>query len=315
MNAVFPLELRWSDAWILLGYITVLATLAGFASRFWWVLELASHFRLQYLIILTGLTVAFAVTGHHKSSLIFLLGSALNLAVIFPSYVGGSNASAADLPLRVMALNVQRSNQNYAQVKRIIAQHSPDLIVLQEVDAAWLHELSVLNKQYPYTINEARNTNFGIALFSKFALQKADVVYLSDVRFPSLLAEVAIGERRITILGTHPPPPKGAFYAQLRNNQLAAIVRARQRANGPFLLLGDLNTSPWSYHFISLLEEAGLYSAARGYGVLPTWPAQLFPIGIPIDHCLHSEEIKVVDFRLGEQVGSDHLPIVVDLMV
>lgn len=315
MNAVFRLDLRWSSAWVLLGYLTVLATLAGFASRLWWVLELASHFRFQYLIILAGLTFGLAATRRYKSSLIFLLGSALNLAVIAPSYMSGSDSSAAELPLRVMSLNVQRSNQNYAEVRHIIERHSPDLIVLQEVDIGWLRELSGLSKQYPYTINEARNTNFGIALFSKFALQKADIVYLSDARYPSILADVAIDDRRITILGTHPPPPTGAFYAQLRNTQLTAIVRARQRANGPFLLLGDLNTSPWSYHFIRLLEEADLHSAARGYGVLPTWPAQLFPMGIPIDHCLHSEGIKVVDFRLGERVGSDHLPIFVDLMI
>lgn len=315
MNGVLLLNLRWAEAWAVLGYITVLATLAGFASKFWWVLELASHFRFQYFIVLTLLTFGLAAAGRYKTSLVFLLGSALNLLVIAPSYVSSGDSSTGVMPLRVMSLNVQRSNESYAEVIGIIQRHSPDLVVLQEVNPKWLRELSSLNKHYPYVIEEARNNNFGIALLSKFPLTSGEVLFFGDRRFPSILADVAIDNKRITILGTHPPPPTGAFYADLRNTQLAAIPRARQRANGPFILLGDLNTSPWSHHFVRLLEKAGLHSASRGYGVLPTWPAQLFPIGIPIDHCLHSDGIKVADFKVGERVGSDHLPIIVDFMI
>jgi endonuclease/exonuclease/phosphatase family metal-dependent hydrolase len=36
-------------------------------------------------------------------------------------------------------------------------------------------------------------------------------------------------------------------------------------------------------------------------------------LGIPIDHCLVSSDIGVAGFAHGPDLGSDHLPIVVDL--
>ena len=41
--------------------------------------------------------------------------------------------------------------------------------------------------------------------------------------------------------------------------------------------------------------------------------AQLGPLGIPIDHLLHSAELQIVDRRTGPDVGSDHRGLVVDI--
>jgi endonuclease/exonuclease/phosphatase (EEP) superfamily protein YafD len=36
---------------------------------------------------------------------------------------------------------------------------------------------------------------------------------------------------------------------------------------------------------------------------------------VSIDHLLHSSELAVADRRLGPPMGSDHLPLVVDLSI
>ena len=39
------------------------------------------------------------------------------------------------------------------------------------------------------------------------------------------------------------------------------------------------------------------------------------PLGIPIDQCLVSRGIQVANVRTGNDVGSDHLPLIVDLAI
>lgn len=40
-----------------------------------------------------------------------------------------------------------------------------------------------------------------------------------------------------------------------------------------------------------------------------------FLISIPIDHCLISPEIKVSNIETGGNVNSDHLPLIIDLVI
>ena len=82
-----------------------------------------------------------------------------------------------------------------------------------------------------------------------------------------------------------------------------------------FLWLGDLNATPWSAHFKRLLRNAKLRNASRGHGIHRTWPVGMWLMRIPIDHALHSVDVAIADFYVGDEVGSDHLPIVVDVIV
>jgi endonuclease/exonuclease/phosphatase (EEP) superfamily protein YafD len=52
-----------------------------------------------------------------------------------------------------------------------------------------------------------------------------------------------------------------------------------------------------------------------GFGLLPSWPTFLFFkwLMLPLDHCLVSNDIRVADARTGEPIGSDHLPLIVEI--
>ena len=67
-----------------------------------------------------------------------------------------------------------------------------------------------------------------------------------------------------------------------------------------------------SHHFRLLLRRTGLRDSARGRGVQPTWPAGSPLLAIPLDHCLHSPDIAILQRRIGGDVGSDHYPVIVD---
>ena len=77
--------------------------------------------------------------------------------------------------------------------------------------------------------------------------------------------------------------------------------------------MGDLNITMWSPNYQEFVDRAELKNTRQGHGILPSWPTQFPVLSIPIDHVLVSSEIQVRDTRIGRNVGSDHLPIIVDL--
>ena len=82
------------------------------------------------------------------------------------------------------------------------------------------------------------------------------------------------------------------------------------------VVLGDLNASMWSPHYRQLVKRSGLRNARRGYGVHPTCGSvdeKILLRAVPFDHCLVDDSWVVKDFRSGPYLGSDHLPIVIEL--
>ena len=72
----------------------------------------------------------------------------------------------------------------------------------------------------------------------------------------------------------------------------------------------------WSPHYRDLIDTTGLINVRDGFGVLPSFPMDSYsPLRVPIGHCLVSEDIGVIDCRLGEATGSDHAPLIVELLI
>jgi endonuclease/exonuclease/phosphatase family metal-dependent hydrolase len=214
-----------------------------------------------------------------------------------------------------MLVNVNTRYGNSARVADALRRFSPDIVVLEEVSTKWLSDLGPVLASYEHSSQEPREDNFGIALFSRFPFTQSGVAYIGDAEVPSIVAEIETGQGKCTVLATHPLPPAGREYSRLRNGQLAQLPRYVHRAASPVLLLGDLNVSPWSPYFRRLLRESGLRDSAQGRGVRPTWPTFNPLMLIPIDHCLYSPGIAIVNRQTGPHVGSDHFPVVVDFVI
>lgn len=191
----------------------------------------------------------------------------------------------------------------------------PDVIVLEEVDKTWLDRLAPVLGRYPHAHVHPRPDNFGIALFSRLPLKAKETLWLGGSGLPSILARVEGPDGEFRLLATHPMPPGGRYHTARRDRQLAALPEVVAADGSPLLLLGDLNTTPWGASYRALLAETGLVDSLQGRGPQASWPARLGWFGIPIDHCLHSEGIVVLDRRIGPDVDSDHLPVIVDFAV
>jgi endonuclease/exonuclease/phosphatase (EEP) superfamily protein YafD len=209
-------------------------------------------------------------------------------------------------------MNVHSGNKDHLKAIEFIQASNPDFFVAEEITEDWLTSLRSSLKQYPHSIARSRPDEFGIALFSKKPLEDAAIIQLGALGFPSIKATMLIGAERLTIVAIHPPPPIMEAFREERLRQIKnlpeIIVKERN-----IIVLGDLNMTPWSPDFQNLLREASLFDCRKGFGIHPTWPTVLPWMLIPIDHCLVSKGLTTIGFSTGNNIGSDHYPLVVDL--
>jgi len=288
------------------------ATALGFLGRFWWFFDLFSHFRVQYLLGLLVLSALLWVARRRAIAMGFLGFAGVNLLTVLPLYLPPSSNPHNAWPLRVMLLNVNTERGDPARVMNEMSAVDPDLVILEEIDKNWTDKLAATTSAYPYSVTRPRNDNFGIALYSKHPIVKSALVLNDEARIPSIVATVDTPSGYLQVIATHPLPPVGAEQSRLRNHQLAQLP-THIKPDIPTILIGDLNTTPWNYYFRRLLAESGLRDSAQGFGVQPTWPDLIWPLRLPIDHCLHSSDVIIQDRWIGAPVGSDHYPLLVDL--
>jgi endonuclease/exonuclease/phosphatase (EEP) superfamily protein YafD len=117
----------------------------------------------------------------------------------------------------------------------------------------------------------------------------------------------------ISIFTIHFFTPTKEWRFRNRNlefKDLGSIVNSNQNS---MIVAGDFNASTWSPSYQSFVHETKLNDARFGFGVIPTFPTNFPPIMIPIDQCLVSSDLKILDFNSGPNIGSDHLPVILEV--
>ncbi len=306
--------LRW---FILASIVDVVLSIAGYLGEFNLLFELNSHFKLQYMLIGISIFIFFALV---RSKKIWLLVSAfciiINLAEIVPWYFPAPAfaGAAPGQQLRILHSNVLTSNQRYADVISMVKAEQPDIAVFVEVSTSWDRELAVLSEMFPYSSGQQESEAFGSAIYSKLPLVNTSVKSFSSPK-KSLLADVQFQGKVISMMLVHPSVPIKPDSFIDRNKQLAAIGEYAAQVKNPLILVGDFNTTMWSPFYKNMVKTAGLRNARSGFGILPTWPTFMPLVYIPIDHFLVSKEIGVLNIHTGPKVGSDHLPLITDLVL
>jgi len=308
--------IRWkASLWGLLAICVAgpaICTLVGFGGRWWWALELASHFRMQYFTLLALGSLAFFLGRRRKLAACSLLLAIVNLAFIAPLYCGASSPRAGAPTFRAMFLNLNTSNDQYGKVLDFIRLTGPDFIVLAEASDRWMKELDDGLGGYPSSRVKSQEDNFGIAILSDLPILDGGIISIGQAGVPSVMVRLHTGHQPFTVIGTHPPPPTSRLWAWHRDKQLQELAEVVLQQQGPLIVMSDLNATSWSPCFADLLAETGLKDSRQGFGLQPTWPCSMPLLRIPIDHCFVSSEIVVHGRWVGPDVGSDHYPIVVE---
>lgn len=307
-------------AWLALAGL-LLASLLAQLGRFGWLPELATHFRIQYLAVALLLAVVFALLRRPVPA---LLAVALLLLQVW--YTGdyllpsaSQRAQPAGEPVRLLSLNLYYRNHDHDAVRDYLRARDPDVLVLSELTPEWVRELAAVTAGYPYWKSVDQRGPWGLGVFSRYPLREAVALDLGVPGSVNVRAILDLPGGALDLVAVHLSSPTSAARAAMRNRQLEALAKllgpAAVSGAPPRLLVGDMNLTPFSPYFATLLAQTGLRDARQPDGLLGSWPSWLPPMQVTIDHCLVDAALAATRVRRGPDVGSDHYPLEVTLFV
>lgn len=279
-------------------------------------IDIISHFRLQYLLISIIFFIIFIyVTFSDKRFITAILASILLIGMNFygiHNYIGKKMFANSEQNIKLGLFNVLTQNKNYEKFLNEVKTHNPDIIILQEVDDSWLENIKELKSEYSYNNKLPRDDNFGIALFSKVPLKFCLIEFWTDLDIPVIHAMTT---NDIEIYGIHTLPPTGEKYFQIRNEMLEKISTLNRNKNTKLIISGDLNTTIYSPAYRKYIKSVELNDAQIfSKNIKGTWNSAHFPIfRIPLEHILFSKNLKLNNFSIGKNFGSDHLPVFAEI--
>jgi endonuclease/exonuclease/phosphatase (EEP) superfamily protein YafD len=215
-----------------------------------------------------------------------------------------------------MSFNLLSTNEEYSEVIEYIETIDPDLVLLHEASRPW--EVAIENSGLEYEVIRPRSDDL---IFGTLVLVRGEGVTAVSHGFAAAAPRAVSLEYTptgwatpLSVLGTHPLAPTDKERAALRDAQLGFVAEWAARQSGAFIVVGDLNATPWSWPFRRLMDTNGLSNSQTGFGLQPSFPTTSnLLLRVPIDHLLHSQALEVTSRQLGPELGSDHFPLVVDL--
>jgi endonuclease/exonuclease/phosphatase family metal-dependent hydrolase len=289
---------------VLLGLVTLL-TLDRVAI---WPIDLLANFRVQLLEIALLLTAIAALVRARIAFVVCVIAAIVNGAVVVPSFTGSQPAAARGAATLTMGhLNAQSGAINVAEFRSYLRATHPRLFVILNPDPSTVRALdsdaagytvipvSVAGSQFAWAVVLTRVPIFGV----RHPLQPG---------MPNAAVEaiVELGTTQIAVLFLHTESP----YTPSRNDHLhralAAAARWSRAERLPHVVEGDLNTTPWSAAFDTLLRNGHLHNSLVGFGIQPSFPAAHPLLAIPIDNALLSEQLTATARGTGPSFGSEH---------
>jgi endonuclease/exonuclease/phosphatase (EEP) superfamily protein YafD len=219
--------------------------------------------------------------------------------------------------LRVMSVNLYIQNTDPRALQRQIEHFKPDVIVLIEMN--WPMRMlfeGPLAEQYPY--RSFRNVGGTGVMVSRRPFRDEAVTIDAKGAIGFLPRVMELDGREVVILGQHFISPVGLWAVDRNRRQVAAVGRFLERESRPVILAGDLNMTPETPNFREL-RSMGFRSSHElaGFGRGTTWrpisgPLRRLP-GIRIDHIMVTRGLTVTHHAVGQDIGSDHLPVIAEI--
>lgn len=282
-----------------------------------WIIDITSHFSLQYAAI----AVVLLFYSLWRKVIPVAVVSGMLLFLNIGEQVDLNNAVHASLQkkdsFKICSANINKTNRDFTKIIAGLTEIDADILLLLEVTEHNIQHLQQFIQTYPYR-TEDLNTGFsgtGAVLVSRFPILEHEVTKYSEFGNMLISATLQVKHHKVRFYGAHFPKPTDISEFSARFEHILALARQIRRQSLPVILEGDFNSTPYSPVFKELIKISALRDSRTGFGLQPSWPTYLPLLLIPIDHILVGPDIEVLKRDTGPYIGSDHYPVFAEISI
>lgn len=241
------------------------------------------------------------------------------------------DASKYKNSLRILSFNVRLFNAYEKDqskdvgkiINTILKTETPDLICIQEYYRSDKIDFSAYPYQYIHF--KADREKLGHAIFSKYPLINTGAFDFEFTGNNILYADVVKGNDTLRVYNLHLQSLKIIPTAvlqeedtgrlririshafQIQQQQVAQLLKHKEKSKYPVLLCGDFNNTPFSYTYQKVSKGMKDAFVKRGNGLGTTFLFDKYPMRI--DFILTDPSFDVLRFKTIRNTFSDHYPI------
>lgn len=238
---------------------------------------------------------------------------------VAPKTVKQTDLTAGDHRFKLLMSNVLMNNCEYEKWLQVAREADADIVVAVEVDQKWLDAIASLEEDYPHVVRYPLDNYYGIVLHSRLEFEgEPELKFLVQDDVPSIHTIVILRDgQRIHLHALHPRPPEPIYNQDSTPRDAELVIMGKEieknERSVPTIVCGDLNDVAWSYTTQLFLRLSKLLDPRMGRGMYNSFNANSHIFRYPLDHVFHSNELKLVDLRVLDHVGSDHFPVLLEL--
>lgn len=304
----------WGLCWFVTGFL-ILIVLARFL---WhdglWGLLLLNMFTTYLFLPAYLVVVIAAVRKRWLLTVVTATLVCLHLTWIIPSLLPKNAPETSNESIRVATANILMVHYEPDVLAKELEELDADILILQEFSSRWYETLRrrLFFNTYKYHHSVVREDSFGYAILSRLPI--------TEIQTKEFLtaATIRIGGRPIRLLNVHTLPPRLSEYLPDHHKALGEILEIAKKLNTngrSFIIAGDFNSTQYSRFAKEMSKYANDAWDLMGVGFGNTSPNGVFPFPpIRIDHIYLSKNLLVSNIFLSLGTGSDHKPIVADII-
>lgn len=280
----------------------------------WWVFDLFTHYIHYYAICAFILTIVSFANDSTKDACIYIFALFVYLYLLKDYIFTKTKKVLLEPFMQLVMQNIFYKNNDLASILSDTNFQNADFLILHEASEQIHKQKELLQKFYKNVFLSTESGPLGFIFASKkdgdFSEISLGAYYCGSFYLKNI---------NLRIITVHPLPGINAkmwhdykiYYKNLQN-----LIIEKKLNKEKIIVIGDFNSSPWSFYFQNFLKNAKLKDSRIGFIKniikMATWHAHVFFFKIPIDHALHCDSIKINNFQNTQKNRSDHLGIKVD---